>query len=231
MGLGMSTRSKIIIPIGVAAVIGVILAFAASAGPTDSESMTYIPKRVLTLQTGSTMLPEAEAAATCGESLEHVRSIVSISVRTPTTLPEGYALKAVDFSPPNTIYMKFSDGPVCGGDGMKLRDGVIELNQGPLSALTTEKSGADYIQQQLPKYEASQMGAETYEFANGLIAIGYPAGVGTSEAIDENNVVVHSEKYDYPASIWAFDDRSQTIYYLKAYLPLEDLVKIAESLK
>ena len=166
----MNTRNKIIIPIGVAAVISVILAFATPSGHTNTENITYIPKNVLTLQTGSAVFPEVEGATTCGESLEHVKSTVAIPVRTPTVLPEGYALKAVDLSPPDSVYLKYSDRPVCGGDGMKLRDGALELTEGPLKALTTEKSGADYIEQQLPKYEASQMGAKTYEFANGMIA-------------------------------------------------------------
>src|SRR5690606_34137134 len=109
----------------------------------------------------------------------------------------------------------------CGGEGMRLMDGAIELVEAPLKELTTEKSGAEYIAQQLPKYEAKEMNAQSFEFSNGMKAIGYPAGIGTSRAIDENNVVVHTENYDYAADIWVFDDQTSTVYRITAFLPFE----------
>jgi hypothetical protein len=228
----MNTVAKIAIPASVVAVIGIVLAFAATAvGPASPENVTYIPKNVLTLQTGSAMLPEAEGATTCGASLEDVRHNVGFTVRTPTVLPEGYALKAVDLSPPDSLYLKYSDRPVCGGDGMKLKDGALQLTQGPLRAMTTENSGSDYIKKQIPKYEELQMDAKYIELENGMIAFGYPAGVGVSEARDENNEVVHTEQYDYAADLWVFDDKTSSVYYFKAFMPLEDLVRIAESLE
>ncbi|MGI0016518.1 MAG: hypothetical protein ACREBU_24110, partial [Nitrososphaera sp.] len=114
---------------------------------------------------------------------------------------------------------------------MKLRDGAIELVAAPLSALTTEKSGADYIAMQEPKYDEKGMNAQPLDLSNGMKAIGYASGIGTSRAIDENDVAVHSEEYDYAADIWVFDDDTKTVYRITAFLPFEDLVKIAESLK
>lgn len=194
---------------------------------TDEQGITYIPKRILDLQTGDE-LPRAEAASTCGQDLATVKSKAPFPILTPTMLPQGYMLKSVDFVAPDRATLQYSDGNVCGENAKKLRDGVIELVAGPLSTISDAKTGQEYIDSLMKNW--ANANATTFDFG-GKYAVGYPAGVGTSRTIDENNVVVHTYKYDYPASIWLVDDSTGTVYRLTGYVPLEDLAKIAQSLK
>ncbi len=226
--------NKKITMVGIAgAVMLAILAFAYAASLTNSErnndtnAVTYISKRILTLQT-SNELPRADATSICGQSLDQVKADAKFPVLTPTTLPEGYSLKSADYLPPDRVTLQYADGNVCGEDAQKLKDGVIELVAGPLNTISDAKSGQEYVDKLVKNWEKAN--ATAFDF-DGKHAVGYPAGVGTSEAIDENDEVVHTYQYDYPASIWVVDDSSGTVYRLTAYTPIEDLAAVARSLK
>jgi|SRR5581483_6115868 len=193
----------------------------------DTQDITYIPKHVLGLQTDNE-LPRAEATSACGQDLTTIKSKAPFRVVEPTVLPQGYSLKSTDFVAPDRVTLQYSDGNVCGENAKRLRDGVIELVAGPLSTISNAKTGQEYTDSLAKNW--TNVNATTFDFG-GKHAIGYPAGVGTSKATDENNIVVQTYQYDYPASIWVVDDSTSTAYRLTAYIPLEDLAKIAESLK
>ena len=61
--------------------------------------------------------------------------------------------------------------------------------------------------------------------------MGFNGGNGISKAVDENNVVIHTEQFDYPSSLWVVDDDKGIIYRLQARMAIEELVRIAESMK
>lgn len=227
-------KYKKIASIAGVAVLGVVLAVVFAAAlvqsgnrSSDEQGVTYIPKRILGLQTGDE-LPRAEAVSTCGQALDTIKSRAPFPVLTPTTLPQGYSLKSTDFVAPDRVTLQYSDGNVCGDNAKKLKDGVLELVAGPLSTISDAKTGQEYADNLAKSWRNAN--ATTFDFG-GKYAIGYPAGVGTSKTIDENNVVVHTYKYDYPASIWVVDDSTGTVYRLTGYVPLEDLSKVAQSLK
>lgn len=229
MRSGMEMTNKKIMVVGIAgAVILAILAFAYSTLTNSKENNTviYIPKQILTLQT-SNELPRADATSICGRSLDQVKADAKFPVLTPTTLPEGYSLKSADYLPPDRVTLLYADGNVCGENAQKLKDGVIELVAGPLNTISDAKNGQEYVNK-LVNWEKAN--ATAFDF-DGKHAVGYPAGVGTSKAIDENDKVVYTYQYDYPASIWVVDDFSGTVYRLMAYTPIENLATIARSLK
>jgi hypothetical protein len=225
-------KYKMIASIAAVAVLGAIVTVVFATTLTQSTSsneqgITYMPKRILGLQTGDE-LPRAEAASTCGQALETIKSRTPFPVLTPTMLPQGYSLKSTDFVAPDRVTLQYSDGNVCGDNAKKLKDGVIELVAGPLSTISAAKTGQEYADSLARNWV--NVNATTFDFG-GKHAIGYPVGVGTSKTTDENNIVVHTYKYDYPASIWVVDDTTGTVYRLTGYLPLEDLAKITQSLK
>ncbi|MEP0824067.1 MAG: hypothetical protein HRF40_01125 [Nitrososphaera sp.] len=211
------------------AILGALLVavFAPTASPEGEQGMSYIPKRILGLQTGDE-LPSAEAAEACGESLETIKSEAPFPVLTPGTLPEGYSLKSADYVPPDRVTLHYFDANVCGDNAGRLRDGVIELVAGPLNTITDARNGQEYVDRLVESWQKANATAFNFD---GKPAVGYPAGVGTSRAIDENGEVVHTYQYDYPASIWVVDDTTSTVYKLTGYIPLEDLTVIARSLK
>lgn len=224
-------RFKIAIIAGVAALSAILAAIIATtlteSNISDEQGIVYIPKRILGIQTGNE-LPRAEATSTCGQDLATVKSKALFPILTPTTLPQGYSLKSVDFVSPDRATLQYFDGNVCGENAKRLRDGVFELVAGPLGTISDAKTGQEYAETQMKNW--ANANATTLVFG-GKYAIGYPAGVGASRAIDENNVVVYTQNYDYPASIWIVDDSTGTAYRLTGYTPFEDLVKIAQSLK
>jgi hypothetical protein len=228
-------NNKFLFAISIAAVIVISAAVIPTtlAGRTGEQgNMTYIPKRVLTLQTQET-LPTAEAASTCDNTLETARSQVPFPVKTPSVLPEGYRLQSVTVTPGVYVLMKYYDGAVCGPDGKSLRDGVLEIAADSFSQYTANENAEEYINRIANGYRDHGINATTYQFSPTIHAVAYPAGIGTSNAydVDQNNKLVHSYQYDYPASIRLVDDSNGTVHNLTAFLPVEDLVKIAESLK
>lgn len=128
---------------------------------------------------------------------------------------------------------------ICGSDGPKsLQDGTIEIRVAPFDERITGTavnvtSGAQYIEKRFQTYQnAGNIDARKYIFSDSdRHAVGYNAGIGTSTAIDENNIVVHREQFDYPSSLWVVDDDKGIIYKLEARMQLGELVKIAESMR
>lgn len=225
----MKSTSKIIIT-SIAAIVAIsviALALTLSSPRTDSD-VTYIPKRVLT--------PELETSPTysepvqCGESLESIRDRAPFRILVPALLPDGYALQGSDYSISDTVILAYADANVCGADGKKLKDGMLEIVVTTLDSLGYT-IGNDFVDAQARTYEGRELGVQTYTFDNGNRAIGYPVGIGTSKVIDENDNVINQENYNYPASVMMVDEDSKTAYSLRAFMPLEDLVKIAQSMK
>ncbi|MEW5841601.1 MAG: hypothetical protein AB1753_11430 [Thermoproteota archaeon] len=230
-------KTGILVAGSLASIAVILLIIATAIAPPNPEvdqldraAVTYIQKKVLPLSTNATSpLKEAEAAAACGESLASARAKASFKIATPTVMPEGYTLKGATASE-DRVQLYYSDNEVCGPNAKKLRDGIIALYAGPLNTVDDARNGEEFSAKYLKIYNDSGVNATAFVFPNGMRGVGYPAGVGTSHFIDDG-VETRTESYDYPASVWAIDDANKVAYRLEAFIPLEDLIKIAGSLK
>lgn len=231
----MSLQNKrtilLISGIGVVALIAGLVVIVQLASP-DAETLTftYIPKRVLTLSTGDVAAPYAEAASTCGESLDSAREKASFTLLAPSVMLESYTLKAA-VAQAELVQLFYSDGEVCGDNAKTLVDGVVRVYATPMSRATDAADGTQYVTEQQKFYQDNGISATTYSFSNGMKAVGYPAGIGTSNTIDEKGDNIMQSNYDYPATIFIIDDKEKVAYKFEAFIPLEDLVKIASSLQ
>lgn len=210
----------------------IMIAF--SMQPGNPDGVNYIPKRVLDLQTGELGIPEAEAASEeCNPRLEEVQSKIPFELLTPTVLPSNYALRSAGFLTEDSVLLKFSDQNTCGGN-LSLKNGAIYLAAGLLDESSAATNGVDYTTKEHKRLTAAGI-SDTQIFnldsTPTRYAVGYPAGVGESIIINEKNEVLLTENYDYPADLWVVDDSNGTIYRITAFMPLEDLVAIAESLE
>lgn len=194
-----------------------------------NEEISYIPKRILTLKVDDLSLPQVDASVICDETLASVKQKAPFPVLTPTVMLEGYSFKGAQYVEPSRVHLKYSDSNVCGENAKTLRDGVIEIIAGPLDTAFEAKNGTEFVAK-FVENSASTKNVETFVF-NGKKAVGFPAGVGKSIVIDENDTIINEGSFDYPATVFVVDDSSKMIYRLNGFVPLEDLVKISESLK
>ncbi|HEX6560920.1 MAG TPA: hypothetical protein VF016_02715 [Nitrososphaera sp.] len=231
----MQSNRKTLVIGGIAAIAAVIFVAAIAANGfnkgIEANAMTYIPKHVLGLTTGDVPPSEDQSASTCGESVDSAQAKVSFKMLTPHVLPEGYSLKAAT-AQPEAVQLFYFDGNVCGEGNKSLKDGVVKVIAAPLTSADRDaKDGKEYVTKKYDTYVGSGMNATVISLKNGMQAVAYPAGVGTSKTIDENNRVIMEDNYDYAASIYAVDDTNHAVYRVQAFLPLEDLVSIAGSLQ
>ncbi|WP_148699917.1 hypothetical protein [Candidatus Nitrososphaera evergladensis] len=176
----------------------------------------------------------------CGQPIEIVKARAPFAVPLPTALPAGYSLQYADYSGVKEVFMEFYNSTICGGDGPKsLHDGTIEIRIDPFSERIAGTNaaeridGSQYTEGRFQTLQnAGSIDARKYAFSDGnRHAVGYNAGTGTSVAVDENNVTIHAEQYDYPSSLWVVDDEKDIIYRLEAHMPIDELARIAESMK
>lgn len=223
-------NKRILLPaIAASAAAAIVIALAAGLGmQQDDDKVTFIDKRLLPVSSGSTNY-YAEAAFQCGESLNTIKSKAPFAILTPKVLPSGYQLQGADYANADRVILRYSDSNVCGPDGKRLRDGVLEVVVAPTSSLA--KNGTAFINSEYEGFKSREsLAATKFTLSNGNPAFGYPSGVGTSKTYGDNDQLMKEEKFDYPAVVFVADEKTQTLYGLKAFMPMEDLVKIAESL-
>lgn len=175
----------------------------------------------------------------CSQPIEIVKARAPFPVPLPTALPEGYSLQYADYSGVREVFMEFYNATICGDDGPKsLQEGIVEIRIAPFDERITGTganaiNGTQYTDERYETYQsAGNIDARKYAFSDGnRQAVGYNAGIGISKAIDENNVVIHTEQFDYPSSLWVVDDGKGIIYRIETRMPIEELVKVAESMK
>jgi hypothetical protein len=206
------------------AVVGVIGSVALSL----NDEITYIPKNILGLKTDN-IVTSADATTTCDQSLTTVKNKALFPVLTPTVMLEGYTLQGAEYIEPSRVQLKYSDGNVCGEHAKTLRDGVIDIIAGPLDTAFDVKDGKELAN--LFANNSPAKDSITSFASNGKQIIGIPAWVGKSVVIDDNNKIINEEPYDTPTTVFVVDDSSGMLYRLNGFIPMEDLLQIAKSLK
>ena len=154
----------------------------------------------------------------CGQSIESVKTNAPFTILMPTRLPEGYSLQSVDYVPNVYVIMQYFTRSLCDPNNPYSPDeGVIEIVEAPLSQVSNVKSGREYVQTEMVKYESINFNATSYVFRDGsMYAVGYDTGISCN------------------AHLWVVDDKTGTIVKIEARstdIPLEQLAEIAESLE
>lgn len=180
---------------------------------------------------GNTKKQDAIASLNCGKSLDEIQSQTPFDIKTPKLLPEGYSLRNTDNAAPGIILLFYADGNVCGDNAQGLDDGVIEI----VIAFSpdgddNEASGDDFLNHYKAKYEKNNVDYKTNVTRNGLYMIGTGEGKGKTTVIDENDDIIREEEFDDPARVRVLDTNSGAGYLFRAFMPLDDLMKIAQSL-
>ncbi len=192
-----------------------------------NDEVTYIPKKIFGLKTYNIVM-NAGAATICAQNLSAVKNKAPFPVLTPTVLLEGYTLQDAEYVEPSRVQLKYFDGNVCGAQAT-LRDGVIEIIAGPLDTAFEVKDGKELANMFANNSPAKD---KIVSFvSNGKQIIGIPASIGKSIAIDENNKTINEETYDTPTTVFVVDDSSGMLYRLNGFVPMDDLLQIAKSLK
>lgn len=182
---------------------------------------------------------DVNAEIACSQPIEIVKARAPFPVPLPTMLPLGYSLQYADYSGVKEVFMEYYNATICGSDGPKsLRDRTMEIRIAPFDeritgAASNTMNGTKYTDKQFQTYQSvGNIDARKYVFSDGhRHAVGFNGGIGISKAVDENNVVIHTEQFDYPSSLWVVDDDKGIIYRLQARMAIEELVRIAESMK
>lgn len=179
----------------------------------------------------STKKQVAITSLNCGKSLDEIQSQTPFDIKTPKLLPEGYSLRNTDNAAPGIILLFYADGNVCGENAKGLDDGVIEI----VIAFSpdgddNEVNGEDFLNHYKAKYEKNNVDYHTNVTKNGLYIIGTGEGKGKTVVIDENDDIIREEEFDDPARVRVLDKHSGAGYLLRAFMPLDDLMKIAQSL-
>lgn len=197
----------------------------------QDDKITYIPKNILTLQTGETNMQITEASFDCGKSFNEIQSETPFHILTPKILPEGYSLRGADNAAPGRILLKYADGNVCGENAKRLDDGVIEIVIAyPPDGENASVNGQKFIDSYAEKYEKNNIKYKSLVTKNNLYIIGTEAGIGKSLVIDENGKTIHEEQYDDPARVYVVDESGKTAYVIRAFLPFGQMLQIAQSL-
>ena len=181
----------------------------------------------------------ANGGIACSQPIEIVKARASFPVPLPALLPSGYCLQYANYSGVKEVFMEYYNATICGRAGPKsLRGGTMEIRTAPFDeritgAASNAMNGTQYTDKQFQTYQsAGNIDARKYVFSDGQRhAVGFNGGIGISKAIDGNNVVINTEQFDYPSSLWVVDDGKGIIYRLQARMPIEEPVRIAESMK
>lgn len=216
-----------------------------SSGNTGNKDITHIPLRILPEPASAKAVPPAEVSGCFPSSLEALASKPTIPVRTPHVLPVGYNLRAVDHISGNWVILYYWDKPMCPFEfhyTTYALKGAIVI--GIMDTSTVQKvenlDEAEYAQQLAdPAAYAKFIIRDTPEvnykmlMLNGTLGGNPAAGIGPylgKSIVYENGVIVSEEPLPSPANLFFIHQSDGTEYRILANMPLEDLVKVAESI-
>ncbi|MFQ5969090.1 MAG: hypothetical protein ACE5J2_01155 [Nitrososphaerales archaeon] len=211
--------------------IGSLLAFAIIVQmPIPSPSIIHDTSLdVLPVPAGAEKYPAVEPL-TCSPNFSPVLdegSKIKFQIMTPHFLPIGYSLEGVDVVSNNSvemITMYYWDRPLCNASelsgGPALNGAVVVRIAESLRVPDSQAQMIDAINKIVPKYSVHQL------TINGNPAIGYdPSGGLSATGISDASVGL----FPFPARIFVVVNKM--LYNIEANMPLEDLVRIAESIK
>jgi hypothetical protein len=185
---------------------------------------------ILPVPAGAEKYPDTIQSSTCSPTFSPVldeSSKVKYQIKTPHLLPVGYSLQGVDVVSSNGVEMVtlyYWNKSLCNiGDdlagGPALNGAVIVRIANSLRVPEGHAEMIQVVNKVVPKYNMHQL------VINGKPAIGYDSSSGLS--INAVNSV--EDEFPYPARIFFVNNK--ILYNIEANMPLEDLVKIAESIK
>lgn len=127
-------------------------------------------------------------------------------------------IQSVDYVPNVFVNLQYFTRSLCDPNNpYSVEDGVIEIAEGPLSQNSEAKSGQEYVQIELAKYEVSGINATTYVFEDGRM-----------------HAVSYDTRPNYKAHLFVVDDKTGILIKIEARstdIQLKDLVKIGSSLE
>jgi len=182
---------------------------------------------ILPVPAGAERYPGAIEPSTCSPTFSPVldeSSKVKYQIKTPHVLPVGYSLQGVDVVSSKGVEMVtlyYWDRPLCTSDlvgGPALNGAVIVRIANSLRVPENHAEMIDAVNKVVPRYNMHQL------MINGNTAIGYDPSSGLSTSA----VSVSEDAFPYPARIFVVNNK--ILYNIEANMPLEDLVKIAESI-
>ncbi len=183
---------------------------------------------ILPVPAGAERYPSTTEPSICTPTLSPVldeSSKVNYQIKTPHLLPAGYSLQGVDVVSSKGVEMAtlyYWNKPLCNTSdlvgGPALNGAVIVRIANSLRVTDNHAEMIDTINKMVPKYNMHQL------MINGNPAIGYDSSTGLST----NAVTASEDAFPYPARIFVVSDK--ILYNIEANMPLEDLVKIAESI-
>ena len=154
----------------------------------------------------------------CGQSIESVKENAPFIILLPTKLPEGYSLQSVVYVPNVYVNMQYFIRSLCDPNNpYSPEEGVIEIVEASFGKESDAKSGQEYVQREMSRFQSNNINATSYTFQDGRMhAIGY-----------------WDETY-LKARLVVVDDKTGTLVAINARsldTPLEQLAMVAESLK
>ena len=173
--------------------------------------------------------PGMTEPSTCSPTFSPVldeSSKVKYQIKTPHVLPVGYSLQGVDVVSSKGVEMVtlyYWDRPLCGiandlAGGPALNGAIIVRIANSLRVPDDHAQMIDAVNKVVPKYNMHQL------MINGNPAIGYDSSTGLSTSA----VNASEDTFPYQARIFVVSNK--ILYNIEANMPLEDLVKIAESI-
>jgi len=182
---------------------------------------------ILPVPAGAERYPGMIEPSTCSPTFSPVldeSSRVKYQIKTPHVLPVGYSLQGVDVVSSKGVEMVtlyYWDRPLCASDlagGPALNGAIIVRIANSLRVPENHAEMIDAVNKAVPKYNMHQL------MINGNSAIGYDSSSGLStSAVDASE-----DAFPYPARVFVVSNKM--LYNIEANMPLEDLVKIAESI-
>jgi hypothetical protein len=230
----MNNMKKISIISGItlAIVISILTWSVMNTNQEGVRSLPLIPPE----PTGAEILPAPEVNG-CFTSIEDLSTKPTIPVRIPHLLPTGYKLQAVDHIENSYLALYYWDKPLCPFEYTS-RDyalkGVIVITLHypttyPAHQQITEPK--EYVQRII---EHGKGAVDWREITlggsmNGNIAAGVGPHNGKS-IFYENGVIVKEEPISAPAKIYFIHQIDRIEYTISANMPLDDLIKVVESI-
>jgi len=183
---------------------------------------------ILPIPAGAERYPNTIEPSTCTPTFSPVldeSSKVNYQIKTPHLLPVGYSLQGVDVVSSKGVEMAtlyYWDRPICNTSdlvgGPSLNGAVIVRIANSLRVPDNHAEMIDTVNKMVPKYYMHQL------MINGNPAIGYDSSTGLSTSALNGS----EDGFPYPARIFVVSNK--ILYNIEANMPLEDLVKIAESI-
>lgn len=235
-------RTQIFVPgaIAVAVALTSVVIFDLSNQPDKTGEITYLPLRILPEPANAVSLqaPPPNIGAGCLPStLDEAQSKVPFKIRTPHVLPIGYKLQAVDVVTGlgGWVSLSYWDKSMCpfseSLDAYVFK-GVIRVNAYIPHEISQGDyvSGNDYLNKVLPTLQGGLADVKSLALS-GKLGVGWSPFTGVNRVEDINGNVIKEDALPMPGAIWMLYEQDKIEYKVVANMPVEDIAKIAESLR